>query len=106
MNRIGSDLSRLCVKISTNATFSMHSISNIRCTFAPVNINNVYGNILGGIKKFSKMKKNLDLNAYGVKELNIWEVQQTNGGCLLVSAFASDGNPNTRSKINGKRMGV
>ena len=50
----------------------------------------------------------LDLNAYGVEEMNVTETKSMNGGCWFLIAvlvvgliFATDGNPDTNFTVNG-----
>lgn len=64
----------------------------------------------------------MDLNAYGVNEMNSAEMQTTDGGCFLTALiiaavvivaviFAHDGNENTETWVKGEdgefhRVGV
>jgi len=85
-------------KISTNTTFTMQLLSHLYCTFTVANIffnarrKNIYtfNQFINKQKKLKKMK-NLDLNAYGVQEMNHQEMVETDGGGLLLGVIIVGG---------------
>ena len=57
--------------------------------------------------------KNLDLNSYGVQEMDAKAMEEANGGSLILLALfiagliycACDNDPETVSTVNGQRVG-